>query len=385
MFLQNRLSHALLFLGRDGCGGLALARAFVQLIVCEKANGKSSPAAESLFGETNDPGAEHAVTLTDSCGTCPSCIRAAGMMHPDIHYSFPAIISKNGDKKISSDYFKEFRSFNNENPYGSVFEWLQYIDAENKQGNISKAECDDITRKLSLKSFEGGYKFLIMWMPEYLGNEGNKLLKLIEEPPAKTIFILVAEKEQEILPTILSRTQLVKIPPVSEPDIAEALIQTKKQTRETALQIARACENNYRVALQLIHQSGEDRLLMLRDWMNSILKTGPAAQIKWIEEIAKTGREQQKYFLNYVIQILEDAVRMKAGISFSENQDAEEAVLTARKFAKMCHISQLEAIINELSMAIYYIERNANAKILFHALTIKLYHIISNNSLVLLS
>src|SRR6187402_1320778 len=219
----NRLSHALLFLGNEGSGVLPLALAFAQYTLCEKVNGKEAvPAGASLFGAEESSAVAPAM-LGDACGVCPSCVKASQLIHPDIHFSYPVIPRKSGDKPVSTDYISEWREFIKQYPYGNAYDWLQFIGAENKQGNITAHECNDIIHKLSLKSFESGYKILVMWMPEYLGNEGNKLLKLIEEPPANTLFILVAENESLILQTILSRTQLVKVPMLSSLQVEAAL------------------------------------------------------------------------------------------------------------------------------------------------------------------
>ena len=148
----------------------------------------------------------------DSCGHCAACIKAQQFIHPDIHFSFPVIPKKSGTPPVSDDYINEWREFITNYPYGNVYDWLQFLGAENKQGNITAEECNQINHKLSLKAFESNYKILIMWMPEFLGNSGNKLLKLIEEPPPDTLFIFVAQDENAILPTILSSTQLIKIP-----------------------------------------------------------------------------------------------------------------------------------------------------------------------------
>ncbi len=361
MVQHNRLSHALLFLGPEGSGALPLALSFAQYVLCEK---------NSLPTDN----------LEDSCGKCPSCLRAMQLIHPDLHFSYPVIPKKPGDKPVSTDYVSEWREFFGKFPYGNAFDWLQFIGAENKQGNITASECNDINRKLNLKSFEGGYKILIMWMPEYLGNEGNKLLKLIEEPPANTLFILVAENESSILPTILSRTQLVKIPALDRPDLEQALIERAYLEPVKAAQIASISEGNYREALQLIQHGEEDWQALLRDWLNAILKTGPIAQTKWVEEISKLGRERQKQFLRYFNHLLELAIRIRI------MEDASVALPEIeRDFAlrlnKIAGIEQQQAIIGELDKAAYYIERNAHAKMLFHALTIKFYHIIANRSL----
>src|ERR1700761_2650732 len=310
MVQSNRLSHALLFLGQEGSGALPMALAFSQYVVCEKVNGR---AGNSLFGDEAATGAAAGTgtAWADACGVCPSCLKAAQLVHPDIHYSYPVIPKKAGDKPVSSDYSSEWREFVKQYPYGNAYDWLQFIGAENKQGNITAQECNDIIHKLSLKSFESGYKVLIMWMPEYLGNEGNKLLKLIEEPPANTLFLLVAESESMILQTILSRTQLVKVPLPETPDIEKALIERSGLDPVQARQVAVLCEGNYHEALQLIRHADDDWQGVLREWLNAILKNGPIAQVKWIDEISKSGRERQKQFLRYFNHLLEQAIRLR--------------------------------------------------------------------------
>ncbi len=390
MIQQNRLSHALLFLGKEGTGGLPMALAFAQYITCEKnplqiTRKKAEPIAEvSLFGE--EPVVENInpAAFTDACGVCSACTKAAKLIHPDIHYAYPVIPKKSGDKPVSTDYIVEWREFINKTPYGNAFDWLQTINAENKQGNITSEECSDIIHKMSLKSFESTYKILIIWMPELLGKNGNKLLKLIEEPPPDSLFLLVAENEALILPTIISRTQLVKIPILSLSDIATALEQNEGVAKTKAQQIAAISEGNYHEALQHLQHADDDWEVMLRDWLNSILKSGPVAQVKWIEEAAKLGREKQKQFLKYFTHILQQSIRLSVSGDTDQQHIDPSNVDFALRFNKLCNIAQQEAIAEELDKASYYIERNANAKMLFHALTIRLYHIISNKSLILI-
>jgi len=360
MISLTRLSHALLFTGKEGCGTLPLALAFAQYIMCES----PSPA--------------------DSCGVCSACKKAGDLVHPDIHFSYPVIPKKSGDKPVSTDYITEWREFVTQLPYGNVYDWLQFIGAENRQGNITAQECNEIIHKLSLKSFESEFKILVMWMPEYLEKEGNKLLKLIEEPPANTIFILVAENESMVLPTIVSRTQLVKIPPVAVESIEAQLVLKAKITKEQARQIASVSGGNYRESLQIMQHAGEDWQSLLRDWLNAIMKSGPVSQVKWIEEMSRHGREKQKQFLRYFNHLLGQAIKIQV------LQDAELPIPDNEKdFAlrlnKMAGIEQQRAMIEELDKASYYIERNANAKMLFHALTIRLYHIIADKSLILMT
>jgi DNA polymerase III subunit delta' len=376
MVQQDRISHALLFLGKEGCGALPLAIAFAQYIVCEKVNRKEAvPAGPSLFGEETPPLTQNP-GMTDACGECPSCQKMLQLMHPDVHFSYPVIPRKSGDKPLSSDYISEWREFIAKYPYGNSYDWLQFIGAENKQGNISAHECNNIIQKLSLKSFESGFKILLMWMPEYLGNEGNKLLKLIEEPPPDTLFLLVAENESLILQTILSRTQLVKIPALTNQEITSALISKANMAEDPARQIALLAEGNYHEALQLMQHADEDWQSLLREWLNAILKGGPIAQVKWIDEVSKLGREKQKQFLRYFNHLLEQAIRLHA-MGADNLHLADKDKDFAARLNKIAGFNQQQTIIEELDKASYYIERNANPKMLFHALTIKLYHIIA--------
>jgi len=387
MVQHNRLSHALLFLGKEGSGALPLALAFAQYVVCEKVTGKNkSSSGPSLFGEPA-PDEGPVQTPHDSCGICSACIKSNQLIHPDIHFTYPVVSKKAGHTPVSTDYIAEWREFIGGQPYGNAFDWLQFIGAENKQGNITAEECNDITRKISLKSFESEYKVLIIWMPEYLTKNGNKLLKLIEEPPPNTLFLLVAENEELILPTILSRTQLVKLGTLTNNEIATALGQVDALQTERAGQIAALSEGNYREAIQLSQDAEDDWQVILREWLNVVCKKNLSAQVKWIEDMSKQGREKQKEFLKYFTHLLELAVRLSvAGENFTGALAmADKERDFAMRLNKLCNISQQEAIVNELDKASYFIERNANGKMLFHALTIKLYHIITNNSLILLS
>ena len=374
---HNRLSHALLFLSKEGSGALSMALALAQYLTCERTtdHGRQTTAPSLLFEESSDPSSVDRRPWSDSCGVCPSCTKANQLVHPDIHYSYPVVTKKSGTPPLSTDYIVEWREFIKNYPYGNVYDWLQFIGAENKQGNITANECNDIIHKLSLKSFESEYKVLIMWMPEYLGAEGNKLLKLIEEPPPNTLFILVAENESLLLPTIVSRCQMIKIPMLETADIESALIDNKIDPLK-ARQVAATAEGNYREALQLLQHAEEDWQGILRDWLNSIIKTGPIAQTKWVEETSRLGREKQKQFLRYFNHLLEQSIRSKIMGSNIHLPDNEKDF--ADRLNRLADISQQQAIIEELDRAAYYIERNANAKILFHALTIKLYHIIQD-------
>jgi DNA polymerase-3 subunit delta' len=355
---QNRLSHAMLLLAPEGAGGLPLGLAFAQYVVCEdKQEG-------------------------DACGKCQACVKASQYIHPDIHFSYPVIPRKPGDKPLSTDYAAEWREFISTHPYGNAYDWLQFIGAENKQGNITANECQDIIRKLSLKSFESDHKILLMWMPEYLGNEGNRLLKLIEEPPANTLFILIAENPEQILATILSRVHLIKVNPLPKETLVNALVERAKADPVKARQAATIAAGNYREALFLMQHSDDDYHELLRSWLNGIFTGNRTALQQWIEGIAsaKMGRENQKQFLRYFINLLEHTLRLryldKELLAFSE-----EETDFAAKLSKLANLQQMEQIMELLDNACYYVERNANAKLLFHALSIRLQYIFRNKPL----
>jgi len=385
MVAQNRLSHALLFLGREGSGTLPLAVAFAQYISLLPTGQVQENS--SLFGES--VGAKLPSTVDEAdvwMQKQASFSKAEGLVHPDIHYSYPVVTKKAGSPPLSTDYATEWREFIQQLPYGTIYDWLQFIGAENKQGNITANECNDIIRKLNLKSFESGYKILVMWMPEYLGKEGNKLLKLIEEPPADTLFILVAESEGGILSTILSRCQLVKIPAIETKAIEKTLIEKSNCSTEQARLIAYASEGNYREAQQLLQHADEDFQSLLKEWLNATLKNQPIVQVKAIEEIARLGRERQKQFLKHFTHQIEQAVRLQVADKILkdillQSMSASEQDFVAR-LNKAMSLEQKEALAEELDKAAYHIERNANTKILFHALTIKIFHIVRNNLVV---
>lgn len=365
---ENRLAHALLFLGKEGSGALPLAMAFAQYIISSATNQSAADGqVVSLFGEPLPAHPQENVIEA----------KAAALVHPDIHFSYPVVTKKAGTPPLSTDYITEWREFIKNYPYGNVYDWLQFIGAENKQGNITANECNDIIHKLSLKSFAGGYKVLLMWLPEYLGAEGNKLLKLIEEPPEKTVFLLVAENDSLVLPTILSRCQLIKVPLPENADIEQALIERNNMEPVAAARIAAVSQGNYREALQLAQNADEDWQSLLRDWLNSIMKIGPVAQTKWVEEISKLGREKQKQFLRYFNHLLQLSIRLGV-MTQAEADYPEKDKDFALRLNKITGVAQQQAIVEELDKAAYNIERNANGKILFMALTIKIYHIIQD-------
>ena len=387
---NNRLSHALLLVGKEGSGLLPLAINFGQYVVsmpAEKA-AAAAPAPDLFGGGTDLFGAP--IAPPEPAPEAPGGIDplAAQLMHPDLHLSYPVLPKKSGDKPVSTDYISEFREFFKLMPYGSGFDWLQSINAENRQGNITAEECNDIIRKLSLKTFKARYKVLVMWLPEYLGKEGNKLLKLIEEPPVDTLFILATENEADVLPTIVSRCQTIRVPPLTEADVEEALISRCNAAPDTARQLAMVCEGNYHEAQQLLQHNEDDFNGLLRDWLNASLLKGAKAferfdlQNKFVTAVSSLGRERQKQFLRYFLQLVEQSIRLRL-----IGEEQVHLPPTEKDFAlrlnKFSGLGQQKAIAEELEKAIYYIERNANAKLLFHALTLKLRGIVLEKTIFL--
>lgn len=332
---SGRVPHALFFLGATGSGNLALALAFAQLLQCEN----------PVSGE--------------SCGECTACRKAAQFTHPDIHFSYPTI----GTNAVSTDFAKAWRSALTDNPYLDANSWLQRIGAENKQGNINKEECNAIIKKLSLKAFEGQYKILLMWLPEYLGKEGNRLLKLIEEPPEQTIFLLVAENPDLILSTILSRCQLVKTDALSDEDIIAGLHEQRGLDEHRARQIALMAEGNFGQALTLADNPANDDARFLLDWLRKCWRGYGPELLRWTDEFARLGRENQKQFLQYGLHFLRELMALVVGGNTSLRLPPEE-LASAQNMAKVLDfekITQLAALFND---NIYFIERNANPKIL---------------------
>lgn len=382
MLSQNRLSHALLFLGNEGSGALPLALAFANYVLLPKAQ---SAGSTDLFGTTETKTFSPPATPEEADAWMqkqPGFQKLNNLVHPDLHFSYPVFKKEKVEKPRSADFSAEWREFILQQPYGNLFNWLQFIRAENKQGNISVEECNEIIHKMSLKSFEGGMKILLMWMPEALGKEGNKLLKLIEEPPPFTLFILVAENENKILPTILSRTQLVRVPPLKEKEIAGALTAKGIAEQKDADQIASLARGNLLAAFNQANHTENHYDDLLKTWLNSIALKKEDDQVKWIDQVAKIGREDQKQLLQFFIHVIELAFRFECIAPNPEMANRNDIELAGR-LNKICGMPEKEEMLHLLNNAIYFIERNANAKMLFHALTIKLYHIIKNKSLIL--
>lgn len=345
--LTNRVSHAQLFLGPEGSGTLALALAYAQFLNCED--------------KLHD----------DSCGRCASCRKYEKLIHPDLHFSYPFFAK--GKEDVAANYIEQWRKSLLENPYMGLGYWRSQLDAENKQANINIAEAHDIIKKLSLKAFEAEYKVLIMWLPEYLDTQGNALLKLIEEPPAKTLFLLVAENQDKIINTIISRTQLVKINKLGHEEISNFLVEQKGLTISAANEIAFIADGNMQEALDLMQKTEENPAFdTLVRWLRFIVTDHGLDIVSICEDnLSKLGRENQKSFLLYAINMMRQIILMQQDLRELVFLQQEELAFV-EKFSGLFQFEQLQEAIFLLEKAHYGIERNGNAKILFLDLSLQL-------------
>lgn len=346
---NGRIAHAQLFVGKEGVGTLTTAIAYAQHILCD-----------------ND----------ETCN-----IKVNKHQHPDLHFSFPTAINQKVKKHpVSNLFLEDWRLFLKEQPYGSLFQWYQHIGIENKQGQIGVDEAEEIVKSLKLKSYEGGYKIMIIWMAEKMNNAAaNKLLKLIEEPPAKTIFLLVVEQKELLINTILSRCQILEFPLLSENDIANTLVEKENSFAAEAQKIASRSEGNYKKALELLKQEGDDLEFeqLFITWVRAAFKAKGNASviqdlIEWSNAIGTMGREKQKSFLNFCIQFFRQALLWNYNAQDLVFYQPQTTGFSLEKFAPFVHGGNINDINEELNTAIYHVERNGNAKLILLDTSIKL-------------
>lgn len=343
---ESRISHAQLFLGPEGSAALPLAIAYAQYINCEQ--------------KAED----------DSCGTCASCRKYQKLIHPDLHFSYPFFARHKED--TAADYMDEWRSCLLGNPYMDPESWRNQLDNENKQANINIAEAHHIIKKLSLKAFEAEYKVLILWLPEYLEAQANALLKLIEEPPPKTLFLLVAVNPDKLLTTLISRTQLVKVPRYSHEEIAVYLQEHYHATADQAAQAALISDGNIRSAITLLTEENNAYFDLLIQWMRFCVTDSGLSLISFSDDrLAKLGRENQKSLILYAIGIVRQVLLIQEGVPELVRLSGAERTF-AEKFSSLYSAEQLEQSITVFEKAFYHVERNANSKILFLDVSLQL-------------
>ena len=342
------MSHAQLFLSPEGSGALPLAIAYAQYINC--------------LERTNE----------DSCGICSSCRKYEKYIHPDLHFSYPFFASK--DVKVAIDVIDEWRAMLLEDPYINMDTWRAKLSADNKQANINIAECHDIIKKLSYKAFEAKFKVLIVWLPEYLDKEGNALLKLIEEPPAHTLFLLVAQNQEQILSTLRSRTQIIKIPALKS-EVMEAFFLSEMQNEEQAMENSFLADGNMIEAKKLLERTQNENANQFTEWLRMGYKNAVPEMIVFTESLSGWGRENQKNFLKYGINFLRECSLLlnEAYILVKLPPPLKEV---AGNLIKVLDQQMICALIDELEKAHFHIERNANPKILFLDVSLQLIKII---------
>lgn len=348
---EGRVAHALLFCGPEGSGKLPLALAYARYLSCPHR------------------------TATDACGTCPSCVKWEKLIHPDVHFAFPIVKTATPKKKeVCDDYITAWRSMLLENTYFTLPHWIDEMKGENKQLLIYSKESDEIIRKLSLKSSEGGYKVVIIWLPEKMHETGaNKLLKLLEEPPAQTVFLLVSENPEQLLTTILSRTQRFNLPRIAEGDMVEALQSLYGIQPQESANLAHVVNGNFIRALEEICLSSESAAFL--DLFISLMRLSYQRKIRemkqWSETMAAMSREKQKHFLEYAQRLLRENFIYnlhRPEMTYMSNPEQQFSV----RFSPFINERNVIGIMHELSEAQIHIEQNVNPKMVFFDFSLKI-------------
>ena len=350
---DNRLAHALLLTGPGGNGKLPIAVALARYILCSnRADG-------------------------DACGRCPSCVKIDKLMHSDLHFVFPVKKKKNtpSDRNpVSDDYITEWREIFQKSPYFSYSDWLAKLEVENQQPIIYERESSEILHKLTMKSREGGWKIMIIWLPEKMNEAcANKLLKIIEEPPAETLFLLVSENAEPILPTILSRTQRIEIPRIADADIAAALVQRYALDGQTARTIAVQSGGDWEKAegMLVVNSTKAQYLELFMTLMRMAYKRDIKAMKQWSEQVAALGRERQKALLEYCQRMIRENFRMnfkRAEMLYLSREEHDFSV----RFSPFVNENNIFGIMEELSEAQKHIEQNVNAKMIFFDMALRM-------------
>lgn len=348
---EHRVSHAQMFFGPGGAAKLPMALAYAQYINCNNR------------------------TETDSCGACPSCLQFGKLAHPDLHFLYPVATTKEIDSKPMSTMFLSYwrKLVAEKKGFFTLKDWYEEIGIENKQGLINTDDCNDLIRKLSYTSYESEYKVMIIWMVEKIHLQGaNKILKILEEPPDKTLFILITEQQEQILPTILSRTQLVKFPKYSDREIEEGLVYLTGCTVEEARNASFMAEGNLTEAINIIHEgeSHNELFLKFRDWMRICWKQDIKAATDMADDLKSSGREYMKRFLMYALRIVRYCTLNNFNVTPFINIEGEEKKFVT-DFTKFINPSNVHLFQQEFNDAIYHVERNAHGSILFLDISLK--------------
>ncbi len=383
---QGRVPHALMLCGKEGSGALPLAVAMAQYLLCK---GKEPQAQQpdmfggGLFGEPEPaPASDEPQPMLDhACGHCPSCLMTEKLQHPDLHFLFP-IYKKYGSNKPTycEDFGQEWRELLLQSPYMGYAEWMQACGATTQQLMIYESESDAIAQKLALKSSQGGYKVCLVWLPEKMNLVcANKMLKLLEEPPADTVFLLVSERPDLLLQTIRSRTQIIEVPALTQDDIRQTLEQQYSIQPDEAKRIAHTAEGSMTAALRVItDQDDNDEYFEL---FVSLMRLSYMRRVKemkqWSEQVAAMGRERQKALLRYCQHMVRENFIynfQRENLNYMSSAESDFAV----RFAPFINERNVIGIMDELQLAQRDIEQNANAKIVFFDFALKMIVLIKN-------
>ncbi len=353
---EQRVSHAILLYGPEGSGKFAVALAFARYVACENR------------------------TADEACGKCPSCLKYDKLIHPDLHFVFPVVKKKNVQEPVSDLFIQQWREMVLKSPWFSLSQWTEAMDVVNEQASIFVAEASEIVRKLSLKTFEADYKVMIIWLPEKMNTEtANKLLKMIEEPPEKTLFLLVSEEDDKLLPTIVSRCQPVRIPSVAREDMTAFLSDKYSLDHERALDIAGIANGNMVRAIALA--SDADGTAIYLDRFKSLMRTAWSRDIQgliaWSEETAALGRERQKSFLSYALRLIRENFVMNFGgrenrIVFLTRDETDFST----KFYPYINEKNISFLDREFNLAYSHVESNGNTRMIFLDLALKTMRVI---------
>lgn len=352
---EDRLPHALLLCGPAGCGKMALALAFASYLLCSNHRGQA-----------------------DACGTCRQCLMTEKWEHPDLHFTYPTIKLPwmgSDHKPVSDDFIREWRHMLlTRGPYFTMDQWLSEIGAENQQAIITAGESDELNRKLSLKSSQGGYKVSVIWLPERMKTEcANKMLKLIEEPPSQTVFILVSEEPDMLLETIRSRTQRIDVKRIDTDSIRQALTSQRGIDSETAERIARIANGSWKKALDMLDTGNENELFL--DMFISLMRLAYARNVRelkqWSDTIHGFGREKQKRFLTYMLRLVRENFMYNFGNPELNYMTAREEAFAAN-FARFINEANILPINDLINKSIVDISQNTTAKIVFFDLALKM-------------
>lgn len=340
---EERISHAQLFSGHSGTGKLAMALAYAQYISCKNRS------------------------ETDSCGTCPSCHKYQKLAHPDLHFVFPIFNAKQFNKPVSDDFLPKWREKVLDNPYFQLSSWLGHIDAGNAQGEIYERESESILRKLNLKSFESEFKVMIIWLPEKMNIAcSNKLLKMIEEPPSKTLFVLVTENEEGVIGTIRSRAQLVKFPFIDNDALKNALLKTEDIDPQIVPDAVHLASGSYIRALEYLNPNDDEQFYFQK--FQEMMRFAYARQVSdligWADEMAKIGRDKQKAYFAEALRLVREYFISNMNNSEIVYMNHEEKAW-AKKFAPFINERNIVAFADEFELAIKHISMNGNPRIVF--------------------